>query len=210
MVLGLAFAYIEPRYRLGLLDDETRALIVAAREKVRTGLPHDLKKVIAFYEVGSYNAAASLEDNMLFGRIAHGVADGGRRVRQAIRGVLDELKMRDVVYDAGLGFNAGPGGRRLSAAQRQKIGLARALIKRPDILIANRSLSSLSGRAQGALLERLLNAAKAAGDMAVIVVLSDPHLLRHFDRVVEFRDGRIIFDGTTKDYTERQGKLVAA
>ena len=210
MLLRLAFAYVEPRYRLGLLDDETRELIVAAREKVRSGLPDDLRKSIAFYEADAYNGAASLEDNMLFGRIAHGVADGARRVRQAIRDVLDELDMRAVVYDAGLGFNVGPGGRRLSAAQRQKLGLARALIKRPDILIANRSLSSLSGRAQGVLLERLLEAAKADSDMAVIVVFSDPHLVQHFDRVVEFRDGRIVFDGSTAEFRRRQEKAVAA
>ncbi|KAB2850538.1 MAG: ATP-binding cassette domain-containing protein [Hyphomicrobiaceae bacterium] len=210
MVLGLAFAYVEPRYRLGLLDEETRSLIVAAREKVRTGLPEELKKAIAFYDVDSYNTASSLEDNMLFGRIVHGVADGARRVRQAIRDVLVELNMRAVVFDAGLGFNAGPGGRRLSAAQRQKIGLARALLKRPDILIANRALSSLSGRAQGVLLERILRAAKDLGDMALFVVLSDPHLVNHFDRVVEFRDGRVVFDGSPQDYNEKQSKLVAA
>jgi putative ABC transport system ATP-binding protein len=210
MILSLAFAYVEPRYRLGLLDDETRDMIVAARERVRTGLPEDLKKAIAFYAADDYNAAASLEDNMLFGRISHGVADGARRVRQAIRDVLDELDMRAVVYDAGLGFNVGPGGRRLSAAQRQKLGLARALIKRPDILIANRSLSSLSGRAQGALLERILAAAKEDREMAIIVVISDPHLVQHFDRVVEFRDGRIVFDGTTADFGKRREQFVSA
>ncbi len=104
----------------------------------------DQPDAVAFYEPERYNAGSSIEANILFGRVTHGIADAATRVRQASRETLDELGLRDIVIAAGLGFVAGPGGKRLTQAQRQKISLARALLKQPDLLVVNRGLGSLS------------------------------------------------------------------
>ena len=46
-LLRLAYGYIEPRHRHGLLDDEMQKEIVAAREVFRSNLPEDLKGAVA-------------------------------------------------------------------------------------------------------------------------------------------------------------------
>ena len=74
------------------------------------------RNAVAFYDPSQYNAGSTLEDNILFGRVAYGIADGPRRVREVVRAVLDELDLRKAVFETGLGFNVGSGGKRLTLA----------------------------------------------------------------------------------------------
>ena len=95
--------------------------------------------------------------------------------------------------EAGLSFTVGAGGKRLAAAERQKVGLARALLKRPDLLVVNRGLSTLGPRSQQAIVDRVLT--EAAGSdgqpgFAVFWALSTPSVARGFDRVAVFHEGR--------------------
>jgi putative ABC transport system ATP-binding protein len=198
MLLSLAFGYIEPRHRMGLLDERVRSQILGARNRVRARLPAAIRDRIAFYEPDKYNRASSLEDNILFGRITRAIADGPRRVRDMMRAVLDELDIRGVVYQAGLDFNAGVGGKRLSTAQRQRIGLARALLKRPDLLIVNRGLSALGARTQRDITLRVLEEARGNDrrrGFAVFWVLVTPSIVDLFDRVLVFNGGKVAEDG---------------
>ena len=209
MMLRLSFAYIEPRHRLGLLDDELRQRILEARRAIRERLLGAGGGAVSFYDPERYNEAASLQDNILFGRISYGIADAAKRMRAAIGDVLDQLEMRDVVYETGLGFIVGTGGKRLTTVQRQKVSLARALLKRPDLLIVNRGLAGLSGQAQGRIIERVL--AMAAGDggerpFAVFWVLANAGLAKPFDHVLVFEDGRIVQSGKPDELSD-QGRM---
>jgi putative ABC transport system ATP-binding protein len=198
LMLRLAFAYQEPVLRMGLLTDDLCQRLVGARNEIHSSLPAALQGAIAFYRPEVYNTGATLEDNILFGRIVQGVADGPERVREAIREVLEELELTRAVKDAGLLYNVGPGGKRLSLAQRQKLGLARALVKRPDVLVVNRGLSALSPRNQRALAERILEAAQGGRDHApftIVWVTGDAELAKDFDRAIVVKGGRIVADG---------------
>ena len=85
-------------------------------------------------------ASASLMDNMLFGRISHKHADGSKRIRSIVSSLFESLGLLENVIDIGLDFNVGAGGKRLTAVQRQKLNLARALVRRSDYYIFNRPL----------------------------------------------------------------------
>ena len=58
-LLRLAYGYIEPRQRHGLLDETLQAEIVAARKVFGENLPDDLQGAIEFYQPGVVNAAAT-------------------------------------------------------------------------------------------------------------------------------------------------------
>src|SRR3546814_17718942 len=66
-----------------------------------------------------------------------GQAGAEQVIGDALAEVLDDLRLRETVIEVGLDFNVGIGGSRLNAVQRQKLALARALLKRPDLLVAN-------------------------------------------------------------------------
>lgn len=130
MFLSLPFSYVEPRHRFGLITDELRESIVTARHAFRENYPEDLEGAIAFYEPEEYNNASSVEDNVIFGRVASGIAEAPERIRALVLEILSGMGLDDSIRRAGLYFDIGTGGKRLSQVQRQKINLARALLKR--------------------------------------------------------------------------------
>ena len=199
MFLRLPMEYVEPRHRFGLLDKDLKEGILAARTAFREGLPEELSSAIAFYDPAEYNPAASLQDNILLGRVAYGVAEGPERVREAVHEVLDDLSLRDEVFQVGLSFNVGIGGKRLNLSQRQKLGLARALIKRPDLLIVNRGLNGLDARSQKEIMTRIIERAKGEGGHGVFWVLQTPKFAGGFDRVLVFDRGNLVEDGKPEE-----------
>ena len=212
--IRLPFAYIEPRHRMGLLDEEMMAGLLDLRRAFHAGLPDDMKGMIEFYDPASYNRNASVQDNMLLGRVCFGVAGGQAKVFTLIRAALDQYDLYDGVLQVGLDFNVGTGGKRLSQVQRQKIGLARALLRRPDLLIINRSLSALDRSAQANIMKRILTEpiGPKAGTNGVLWILSNPSQASQFDRVLVMHEGRLVEDGPPQELLNKQGafaKLVA-
>ena len=80
----------------------------------RADLPAEARGQIEFFDPERYNAAASLQDNILFGKIAYGEADATARVPQVLAEVLDALALRPAVIDVGLDYHVGTAGSRLS------------------------------------------------------------------------------------------------
>jgi len=84
---------------------------------------------------------------------------------------------------------------RLSGGQRQRVGIARAMLQRPQILLADEPTSSLDPKISVEIMERL---AALAGerDIPVVVNMHNVALARRFcQRVIGLREGRIVFDG---------------
>ena len=207
LIMRLPFLYIEPRHRLSLVDDELRQRIVTARNRFREELPDELHGAVEFYDPETFNRAASIQDNILAGRIAYGVAGGPERIVELIQSVLSENNLRDTIFEVGLDFNVGNGGKRMSTPQRQKLMLARALLKRPDMLIVNRSLTALDKASQLEIVTRVLEDANAAGvdGYGIIWVLANAQLATVFDKVVVMNEGQVAEQGAPDELLTKQG-----
>ncbi len=194
--LDLAFGYIEPRDRLGLLDDELRDKLLRARHAFHAALGDNQDK-IAFYHPDRYNQAATIKDNVLMGRVAFGIAEAENRVSTMVRDIVDELSLRSVVFRAGLEFNIGNGGKRLSAAQRQKLAMARAILRRPDLLLVHRGLVQIDGHRQEEILSRIVEESRGGNGRRGFGILWDLEgegLTSHFNRIITMDNGRIVDD----------------
>ncbi|RJG40736.1 ABC transporter ATP-binding protein [Mesorhizobium sp. DCY119] len=197
MIVTLSFAYIEPRHRFGLLTEELMGKIVAARNRFYENLPPELQDAIERYDPAKYIAAATVMDNVLFGRVGNNHPDAPERIRSIVYDILDKLGLYNEVLDVGLDFNVGSGGRRLTGGQRQKLDVARALLKRPDFLILNRPLSALDQRMQEQVLRNVLEEARRDDHSPAIVwVVTNPAMGMMFDRVAVFDAGQLVEDGT--------------
>jgi putative ABC transport system ATP-binding protein len=209
-LLSLPFKLIVARHRFGVIDEPMQQRILAAREAFHRGLPAEAREQIAFFDPEHYNAAASLQDNVLFGKVAYGEADAPERVPAVLAEVLDALQLRPAVIDAGLDYPVGSGGSRLSLAQRQRAALARALLKRPDVLILNEATGALDAQAQakvGAGVRR-----EMAG-RCVVWVLHRAGLARGFDRVLVMSGGKVQEQGQFAELDRKDslaGLLMAA
>jgi putative ABC transport system ATP-binding protein len=187
----LPLRYVEARHRLGLITPEIRERLLAVRKTFAQTLPAELSARISFYEEGKYVAPASIQDNILLGRVSYGTANAQERVNGLMREILDQLDVRDLIIEEGLDYNVGAGGKRLTTAQRQKLGLARALIKNPQVLIVNGALANLDDQQKTSIVERVLAHRKGK---ATLWVLTKNDLADRFDRVLHFDHGKLIGD----------------
>ena len=192
-LLSLPFRLIPARHRLSLIDDTMMARIVEARHAFAKNLPENLKGAIEFFDEASYNAASSIQDNILFGKVAYGQAHAAEQVGKVLAEVVDSLKLRTRIIEAGLEFQVGVAGSRLNLGQRQKLAIARAVMKRPDVMILNQATSALDGAAGGRILEGLLKQMEGRG---VIWALHRASMAKLFDQVIVMHGGRVAAIGT--------------
>jgi len=205
-IIRLSFSYIEPRHRFGLLNDELMAKIIDARARFHSNLPDDLQAVIERYDPERFIASATLIDNVLFGRIGFTQADSSERISAILRDIFDRLDLFESVLSIGLDFDVGSGGKRLTNVQRQKLNVARALLKRADYVIFNRPMPALDQRVQDQITHNIMEDLHEEGHApAIIWVLSNTALANLFDRVIVFDKGTLAEDGTHATLLEKNG-----
>jgi len=203
-LLALPFKLISARHRLGLIDEAFEARILEARSLFARNLPEDLRGAIEFFDPAKFIGAASLQDNILFGKIATGQAESSARIGRVMREVLEELQLRPLVVTIGLDYQVGTGGARLPVADRQKIAVGRAILKRPAVLVLDQAASVLDPASQNRLLGNVLACRKACG---VYWVLNRAELAERFGHVLVMDKGRLVERGKFADLRESGGAL---
>jgi ABC-type lipoprotein export system ATPase subunit len=101
-----------------------------------------------------------------------------------------EARVAEVLEAVGL---AGDGGKlpdQLSGGQQQRVAVARALVARPAVVLADEPTANLDSATAQAVTRLLLEAARERG-AAVVLVTHDPEVARHADRLVRLRSGRL-------------------
>ncbi len=108
------------------------------------------------------------------------------------RDALQQVELADRLW-------AMPG--ELSGGEQQRVAIARLLLQRPDLLLADEPSSSLDLRLGREVVRLLLELPKQ--DCATIVSLHSLELLGEgFDRVLALRAGRLVFDGSPAQLTQ--------
>lgn len=108
-------------------------------------------------------------------------------VRNALR--LAELERLAVDSPLGLDVPLGANGNPLSAGQRQRIGLARAFVRRPDTLILDEATSALDVATEQNVLR---NVREHMRGKALLVVTHRVHVAESFAHVLHVHRGRIV------------------
>lgn len=190
---ALPFKLIPERHRLGLFNPELEAKLLEARRTFAHGLPKRYQDAVAFFDPEQYNPPASVLDNILFGKLNLERPRARERITALVGEVVDELGLRATLIDLGLGFEIGIGGGRLSPAQRQKLAIARALLKQPDLMIVDQATAALDPSGRAAMRRNLIAACERSG---VVWVLADLADAEGFDRVVVMDSGRVVEQGS--------------
>lgn len=192
-LIALALAYVEPQHRLNLVKPDLQSRILRARKSFNRYLPGNYAIEIEFYKPDKVMMAAPIRDNLLFGRIAYGVANSERKVSGVLKQTLDELNLTEMVYQLGLDYDVGPGGKLLFAPQRTAVSIARCLIRRPGILIIDGGLSDFSSRDAALIIQNLR---KEMDGRTLIMSFTNPEMAKGFDQVIRFEGIRAVDFGS--------------
>ena len=203
--LSLPFKIIPARHRLDLITDDIQKRILEARKLFAEEIGDELRDEIEFFEAGHYNRSSSIQDNILFGKIALDKANAIEEVNHLITEIIDQENLRPVIINAGLDSQAGLAGSRLSQGQRQKLSIARALLRRPDHLILNEATSSLDSGSQTIVMSNLLSEMKGRN---ITWALQRASLAENFDRVLVLSGGQVVEDGSFQDLVKKEDSVI--
>jgi ABC-type multidrug transport system ATPase subunit len=203
-LLALTFRLVKARHRLGIMDDAMTDRILSARAEFRRRY-QDREDICEFFEPDRFSAALSIQDNILFGRVAFEQASAQGRISAMVREIAAEAGMSADLVQLGLEFDVGSAGSRLSYSERQRLAIARGLLKNPDILVFNEPTSGLDPGMELRVLRAVLAWARGR---TVLWSLSRAELAREFDRVLVFAEGHLVEEGKFEEL-EREGNALS-
>jgi putative ABC transport system ATP-binding protein len=112
---------------------------------------------------------------------------------QYFHSLTDETESLEALQRVGLGHRLGHKPSELSGGEQQRVGIARALINNPKILLADEPTGNLD-RENSTLILRLLKTLHTEEHFTIILVTHDPYAARWSERILTMEDGKIIKD----------------
>ncbi len=198
-LLSLTFKLIPAQHRLGLIGEQLQTRLLTARQLLADRLAAR-ESTVAGFDPDRFNSAISIQDNILFGRLNPQQARAQSRVGELIAETMDALDLRRVITEVGLDYQVGIGGSRLSLGLRQKLAVARCLIKSPDVLIVNEASGALDPSAELELLQSVIAWRK---NTSLIWISDRAELARHFEHVLVMDAGKIREQGSYEELSSR-------
>nr|XP_032630899.1 antigen peptide transporter 2-like isoform X2 [Chelonoidis abingdonii] len=132
--------------------------------------------------------------------IAYGL--GGCREEQVTRAAREAHASGFITeLDSGFETEVGEKGGQLSAGQKQRIAIARALIRQPAVLILDEATSALDAESECAIRQSVLS----QGPRTVLVIAHRMQTVENADRIVVLEGGTVAEEGTHAELMGRKG-----
>jgi hypothetical protein len=203
LLLSLPFKLVPARHRLGLLSEDLKLRLLDARRLFATGFG-DGPPAVDFFDAERYSESISIQDNILFGRLAYGKPRAASVIGGLIGEIVEKLNLRRSIMELGLDYSIGIGGARLTAAQRQKLAIARSVLKRPDVLVLDEATAILDGPSQSAVMRNLLEEFEGR---VLILIVHRASLGKEFDHTVVLERGKFSEQGSFSELSKPGSRL---
>ena len=189
-LLRLLFRFYDPDQGRGLIDGQDIAGVTQSSLRQALGLvPQD---VVLFND--------TLRQNILYG---HPEAD-----EDALWDAVERARLKDFVLSLpnGLETRVGERGLKLSGGEKQRVGVARAILKNPPILILDEATSALDSETESEVQAALAEAARGRTTIAVAHRLST---IAKADQIIVLEDGHLAEEGDHAALLDLEGRYAS-
>ena len=150
----------------------------------------ELRRRIGYIPQQGRLFSGTVESNLKFA--GDMVSDDDMRQAARIAQAEDFIAEREGGYDSPIS----QGGSNVSGGQRQRLAIARALAKKPEVVVFDDSFSALDYKTDARLREEL---AKNVTDAALVVVAQRIATIMHADQIIVLDDGHVVGTGTHEE-----------
>ena len=157
---------------------------------VRDMTQHDLREQIGMVPQKATLFSGTIASNLRYGKEAASSED--LATAAAVAQALDFIQSKELGFDEPVA----QGGTNVSGGQKQRLSIARALVKKPPIYIFDDSFSALDFTTDKALRAALR---KAAADSTIIIVAQRINTILDADQIIVLDEGRIVGIGTHQE-----------
>lgn len=172
------------------LYDVTEGEVLVGGRNVKEYTLHHLREAVSMVLQNNVLFSGTIEDNLRWG-------DENASMEQ-IRVAADAAAADEFVmsFPDQYATDLGQGGVNVSGGQKQRLCIARALLKKPKILILDDSTSAVDTATDAKIREGLK---KAHGDMTTIIIAQRINSIQHADRILVLENGKIDAIGTHEE-----------
>jgi ATP-binding cassette subfamily B protein len=161
-----------------------------------------LRERIGFVTQDTQLFSGTIRENLLFVNPSASDADCLDALRKAS---CDDLLAR---ADKGLDTVIGEGGVKVSGGEKQRLSIARALLRSPHLLVFDEATSSLDSITEEDIVDTIRDVA-SSGDTITVLIAHRLSTILHADRIYVLERGQIVETGRHQDLVERKGLYYA-
>ncbi|CCX38622.1 aBC transporter permease/ATP-binding protein [Clostridium sp. CAG:1013] len=173
--------------------DVTEGRILVDGQDIRSYSLHDLRRKIGFVPQKNFLFSGTIQSNIRFGCETAGAEEVQRAAKTAQS--LEFIEKKEDGFDSPVSR----GGTNVSGGQRQRLAIARALVRDPEILIFDDSFSALDFKTDAALRKALKE--QSAGKTTILVA-QRVSTIQHAERILVLDEGVCVGQGTHQQLLE--------
>ena len=150
----------------------------------------DLRDRIGYVPQKATLFSGTIAENLRFGR--------EDAAENELEEAVDIAQASDFVLsgEGGLQAHIAQGATNISGGQKQRLSIARAIVKHPEFYLFDDSFSALDFKTDAALRKRL---SEACGDVTTLIVAQRVSTIMHADKILVLHEGRVIGQGTHEE-----------
>lgn len=163
----------------------------------------NLRKRIGFVSQETQLFAGTIRENLLF--VNPSASD-----KDCLK-VLEMASVMDILNRGGKGLDTkiGEGGIKISGGERQRLAIARALLREPDLIIFDEATSSLDSITEKAITKTIKDIIKLNPNLMVVQVAHRLSTISHADKIFVLQKGKIVEEGEHNSLIRKNGLYAA-
>ena len=166
--------------------------------ELRTASPESLYETVSLIQQNVFVFNASIRDNVTMFR-----SFPPEELAQAVR----RAQLEALITSRGEGYLCGENGSGLSGGEKQRISIARSLLKHASVLLADEATAALDAQTAHQVTDDILS---LSGVTRIVVTHTlEQAALRRYDGILVLKDGRIAESGSFDELMEQKGYFYA-